>query len=56
MAGNSDKTLGASSAGAGPLGRLMAHNDILFAAGLAMVLATLLVPLPSFLLDLLLSV
>jgi flagellar biosynthesis protein FlhA len=37
------------------LGRLVAHNDILFAAGLAMVLATLLIPLPTFLLDLLLA-
>jgi len=39
----------------GPLGRLVAHNDILFAFGLAMVLATLLIPLPTFLLDLLLA-
>ncbi|MFO8014486.1 MAG: flagellar biosynthesis protein FlhA [Phycisphaerae bacterium] len=37
------------------LGRLVAHNDILFAGGLAMVLATLLIPLPTFLLDLLLA-
>ncbi|MBL7139323.1 MAG: flagellar biosynthesis protein FlhA [Planctomycetes bacterium] len=36
-------------------GRLVAHNDILFAFGLAMVLATLLIPLPTFLLDLLLA-
>ncbi len=35
--------------------RLLANNDILFAAGLAMVLATLLIPLPTFLLDLMLS-
>jgi len=39
----------------GPLGRLLAHNDALFAFGLAMVLATLLIPLPTFLLDLLLA-
>ncbi len=37
------------------LGRLLAHNDILFAAGVAMVLATLLIPLPTFVLDTLLS-
>ena len=43
-------------AGHGPtLRRLLANNDVLFAAGLAMVLATLLIPLPTFLLDLLLS-
>jgi flagellar biosynthesis protein FlhA len=35
--------------------RLVAQNDILFAAGLAMVLATLLIPLPTFLLDVLLA-
>jgi len=34
---------------------LLAHNDLLFAGGLAVVLATLLIPLPTFLLDLLLS-
>ncbi|MBE3132262.1 MAG: FHIPEP family type III secretion protein, partial [Acidobacteria bacterium] len=37
------------------LRRLIANNDILFAGGLAMVLATLLIPLPTFLLDLMLS-
>jgi flagellar biosynthesis protein FlhA len=37
------------------IGRLLAHNDLIFAAGLAMILATLLIPLPTFLLDLLLS-
>jgi len=36
--------------------RLVAHNDLLFAFGLAVVLATLLIPLPTFLMDLLLSV
>jgi len=35
--------------------RLLANNDVLFAGGVAMVLATLLIPLPTFLLDLLLS-
>ena len=55
MASDQEKVLAAASGGVGPLRHLMAHNDILFAVGLAMVLATLLVPLPSFLLDLLLS-
>jgi flagellar biosynthesis protein FlhA len=40
---------------AGGLGRLLAHNDIVFAAGLTCVLATLLLPLPTFLMDMLLS-
>ena len=35
--------------------RLMAHNDIVFAAGLTCVLATLLLPLPTFVMDMLLS-
>ncbi|MHC4716345.1 MAG: flagellar biosynthesis protein FlhA, partial [Planctomycetota bacterium] len=35
--------------------KLLSHNDIVFALGLAMVLATLLIPLPTFLLDVLLS-
>jgi flagellar biosynthesis protein FlhA len=38
------------------LGKLLAHNDVLFAVALAAVLATLLIPLPTFLLDLLLSI
>ncbi len=37
------------------LGRLLAHHDIVFAAGLTCVLATLLLPLPTFLMDMLLS-
>jgi flagellar biosynthesis protein FlhA len=37
------------------LTRLMAHNDVVFAVGLAGVLATLLIPLPTFMIDLLLS-
>lgn len=45
-----------ASPSTGPgLRRLIANNDILFAFGLAMVLATLLIPLPTFLLDLMLS-
>ncbi|MHC4294573.1 MAG: flagellar biosynthesis protein FlhA [Planctomycetota bacterium] len=35
---------------------LLAHNDVIFAFGLAMVLTTLLVPLPTFVMDLLLSI
>ena len=41
---------------AGALGSLLAHHDIVFAAGLATVLATLLIPLPTFLVDMLLAV
>jgi flagellar biosynthesis protein FlhA len=37
------------------LARLLANNDIAFAVGLGVVLATLLIPLPTFLLDMLLS-
>ena len=36
--------------------RLFANNDIVLSLGLAMILATLLLPLPTFLLDLMLSV
>ena len=35
--------------------KMMSHNDTIFAGGLAMVLVTLLIPLPTFLLDVLLS-
>ncbi|MFP4141128.1 MAG: flagellar biosynthesis protein FlhA [Planctomycetota bacterium] len=37
------------------ISRLLAHNDILFACGVAMILATMLIPLPTFLLDMMLS-
>jgi flagellar biosynthesis protein FlhA len=37
------------------LGRLLAHHDVMFAVGLGMVLATLLIPLPTYMLDMLLS-
>lgn len=37
------------------IGRLFAHNDIAFAIGLAVVLTTLLIPLPTAMLDVLLS-
>ncbi len=39
----------------GRMSRMLAHNDLLFAAGLGMVLATLLIPLPTYMLDMLLS-
>ena len=39
-----------------PLGRLIRHNDLLFAGGVAMVLATLLIPMPLFIMDMLLAV
>jgi flagellar biosynthesis protein FlhA len=42
-------------AGSAGLQRLFAHNDVLFVGGVAMVLATLMVPLPTFLMDLLLA-
>jgi len=44
-----------TAAASTPLSWLMAHNDVAFAVGLAAVLATLLIPLPTFALDLLLS-
>jgi flagellar biosynthesis protein FlhA len=37
------------------LGWLLAHNDIVFAIGLMVVLTTLLIPLPTFMLDVLLA-
>jgi flagellar biosynthesis protein FlhA len=42
--------------GGGGLSRLTANNDVAFAIGVAVVLATLLIPLPVFLMDLLLAV
>jgi flagellar biosynthesis protein FlhA len=44
-----------TSGGRGLLSNLLRHNDAMFAVGLATVLATLLIPLPTFLLDLLLA-
>jgi flagellar biosynthesis protein FlhA len=57
MSPNGDRTTGASLADSGHPGmaRLLAHNDIVFAVCVAVVLATLLIPLPTFLLDMLLS-
>ena len=43
---------GSNSSG---LGWFLAHNDIIFAIGLMVVLTTLLIPLPTFMLDILLS-
>jgi flagellar biosynthesis protein FlhA len=34
-----------------PMGRLTANSNMIFAAGLVCILATLLIPLPTFLLD-----
>jgi len=48
----SDSPLGESN---GLLGKVFAHNDILLAVGVAVVLATLIIPLPTPLLDMLLS-
>jgi flagellar biosynthesis protein FlhA len=50
---NSAASLG--GAGSASFQKLLARNDIVFALALAVVLATLLIPLPTFLLDLLLS-
>ena len=55
MASQDDNTRMPLVASGSTLGRLIAHNDVAFALGLALVLATLLIPLPTFLLDLLLS-
>ncbi len=38
------------------ISRLLAHNDVVFAVGVAMILVTMLIPLPTFLLDVMLSV
>ncbi len=57
MSGEQDNTPGGSlleSTHPG-LTRLLRHNDLILAMGLAMVFATLLFPLPTFLMDLLLS-
>ena len=48
----SDSPFGESN---GLLGKVLAHNDILLAVGVAVVLTTLIIPLPTPLLDLLLS-
>ncbi len=57
MSPESDKALDSPllNAASPGLRRLLAHNDILFALGLATVLATLVIPLPTVLLDMLLG-
>ncbi|MFA6132722.1 MAG: flagellar biosynthesis protein FlhA [Phycisphaerae bacterium] len=51
-----DKTLSTMGPMASPaMNKLLAHTDIVFALGLAVVLATLMIPLPTFLLDMLLA-
>jgi len=55
MAKDTNNPISGAPAGSA-LQRLISQNDIVFAGALAMVLATLLIPLPTFLLDLLLAV
>ncbi|HET6427492.1 MAG TPA: flagellar biosynthesis protein FlhA [Phycisphaerae bacterium] len=57
MSAESENPIGATLLDSDHAGfnRLLSHNDIIFAAGLAMVLVTLLIPLPTFVLDVLLS-
>jgi len=50
-----DNVLTGLEAPTGTLQRLLAQNDIVFAVGLTCVLATLLLPLPTFVMDLLLA-
>ena len=54
-AGNTNPTSLLPGAGSPAFQKLLARNDILFALALAVVLTTLVIPLPTFLLDLLLS-
>jgi flagellar biosynthesis protein FlhA len=57
MSRETDKVMGSTLLDNPPHGlrRLVANNDIVFAAGVAVVLTTLLIPLPTMLLDLLLG-
>jgi len=57
MSSDNENTVANPSAwpGRSPLGKVLANNDILFAFGVAGVMATLLIPLPTSLLDMLLS-
>jgi flagellar biosynthesis protein FlhA len=57
MAPENNKALSASWMDAPPpgLARLLAHNDVIFALGVAMVLITLLIPLPTIMMDMLLA-
>ncbi len=58
MTQDTNKLPSPSLAGTGnsPMGRLLRHNDTVFAFGIAAVLATLLIPLPTYLIDLLLAI
>lgn len=51
----SGHTGGPASPASSALRGLLKHNDLVFAFGVAMVLATLLIPMPTFLLDMLLA-
>ena len=57
MSPKDDKMTGPTLLDSKPTGLnwLLAHNDIVFAMGLMIVLATLLIPLPTFMLDVLLA-
>ena len=55
MSSETDNLLEASQTSSAGLRGLLAHNDIIFATGLTCVLATLLLPLPTFVMDMLLS-
>ncbi|MGB2821969.1 MAG: flagellar biosynthesis protein FlhA [Phycisphaerae bacterium] len=55
MSSEDDNVLTVLGGPAGTLQRLLAHNDIVFAVGLTCVLATLLLPLPTFIMDVLLA-
>ena len=46
----------AADFGSPGLKRLLSHNDLMFALGIATVLTTLLIPLPTFILDMLLAI
>jgi flagellar biosynthesis protein FlhA len=55
MSSETENTLSPLGVAGGGLNRILAHNDVLLAIGLASVLATLVLPLPTFVLDLLLA-
>ena len=55
MSPENDDVLTASEGPTGTLQRLLAQNDVVFAVGLTCVLATLLLPLPTFVMDVLLA-
>ena len=57
MSSDSDNSLNTSllDTSSPGLKKLLANNDIVFALGVAMILATLLIPLPTFMMDVLLA-